>query len=373
MRERLEGKGASRDRIVVIPNWIDTTDLLPRPRDNQWAREHGLIDSFVVMHSGNIGHAQDLDTLIRSATFLRDVTDLRIVLIGGGARRDELKQLARVLEIDHLLFMGYQARELLADSLSAADVHVVGLARGLSGYVVPSRLYGILAVGRPVIAAAEADSETAKVVDEVGCGVVVPPGRPELLARAIRRAHDGELDLEEMGRRGREYVASVGDRSVAVERYRDVLRELVNGERARDVAADRGDRRGRGRGRAGRRARRRVGALASLGPRERRHRERPRGGRSARLALAEGLSAAVALPVPRLHARPRRVRAGALRRPRRPRRRGDRQAFRGARVLVAARGSEPSGRARRPCRGRAPDREDVPRLRGDLRAQPGES
>jgi glycosyltransferase involved in cell wall biosynthesis len=232
MRERLEGKGASRDRIVVIPNWVDTTDLGPRPRDNQWAREHGLTDSFVVMHSGNIGHAQDLDTLIRSATFLRDVPDLRIVLIGGGARRDELKQLARVLETDQLLFMGYQAREVLAESLSSADVHVVGLARGLSGYVVPSRLYGILAVGRPVIAAAEPDSETAKVVAEVGCGVVVPPGRPELLARAIRRAHDGELDLEEMGRRGREYVTSVGDRSVAVERYREVLRELVNGKRA---------------------------------------------------------------------------------------------------------------------------------------------
>ncbi len=82
--------------------------------------------------------------------------------------------------------MGYQPRELLADSLSAADVHVVGLARGLSGYVVPSRLYGVLAVGRPVLAAAEPDSETAQVIEEVGAGVVVPAGRPELLARAIR-------------------------------------------------------------------------------------------------------------------------------------------------------------------------------------------
>jgi glycosyltransferase involved in cell wall biosynthesis len=63
MRERLEGKGAEHERIVVIPNWVDTSDLEPRPRDNAWAREHGLADKFVVMHSGNIGHAQDLDTL----------------------------------------------------------------------------------------------------------------------------------------------------------------------------------------------------------------------------------------------------------------------------------------------------------------------
>jgi glycosyltransferase involved in cell wall biosynthesis len=232
MRERLVEKGADRERIVVIPNWVDTSDLEPRPRRNAWAEEHGLADAFVVMHSGNIGHAQDLDTLIRAATFLRDLDDLRIVLIGGGARRDELKELTRLLETEHVVFMGYQPREVLADSLSSADVHVVGLARGLSGYVVPSRLYGVLAVGRPVIAAAEADSETAKVVDEVGAGVVVPPGRPELLARAIRRAHDGELDLEAMGERGRAFVTAEANRPVAVSRYRRLLGDLAtNGRR----------------------------------------------------------------------------------------------------------------------------------------------
>jgi len=106
-------------------------------------------------------------------------------------------------------------------------VHVVGLARGLSGYVVPSRLYGILAAGRPVIAAADAESETARIVLQEGCGVVVPPGRPELLARAIRSAYDGELDLEEMGSRGRAYVVREADRSVAFARYRSMLGELA--------------------------------------------------------------------------------------------------------------------------------------------------
>ena len=227
MRERLEEKGANAERTVVIPNWVDTADLEPQPRANAWAREHGLDDKFVVMHSGNIGHAQDLDSLIRAATFLRDLDDLRIVVIGGGARRDELKGLAKVLETDQIVFMGYQPREVLAESLSAADLHVVGLARGLAGYVVPSRLYGVLAVGRPVIAAAEPESETAKVVEEVGCGVVVPPGRPEQLAAAIRRARDGELDLEGMGERGRARVTQEADRHVAVGRYRDLLRSLV--------------------------------------------------------------------------------------------------------------------------------------------------
>ena len=107
-------------------------------------------------------------------------------------------------------------------------MHVIGLAPGLAGYVVPSRLYGVLAVGRPVIAAADPESETAQVVERVGCGIVVPPGRPELLARAIRDAHDGKLDLEEMGARGRAWVELEADRSVAVRRYRDLLLEVAS-------------------------------------------------------------------------------------------------------------------------------------------------
>jgi glycosyltransferase involved in cell wall biosynthesis len=180
------------------------------------------------MHSGNVGHAQDLDSLVRAATFLRDLDDLLIVIAGFGARHAEMVTLARRLEVEETVrFLPYQRREKLPLSLSSADVHVVGLAKGLAGYVVPSRLYGILSAGRPVIAAADDDSETARLVSEVGCGVVIPPGRPELLARTIRQAYEGAYDLEEMGRKGREYVEREADRSVAMARYRAVVAELL--------------------------------------------------------------------------------------------------------------------------------------------------
>ncbi len=227
MRSRLEMKGAPPDRVRVIPNWVDTQRLVPRDKANAWARKKGLQEKFVVMHSGNVGHAQDLDSLVRAATFLRDLDDLAIFVIGTGARHAELVELAELLEADQVTFLYYQSRGVLPQSLSAADVHVVGLAPGLAGYVVPSRLYGILAVARPVIVAADRDSETAQVVERIGCGIVVPPGRPELLARAIRDAHDGKYDLAAMGARGREWVEREADRSVAVRRYRDLLLELA--------------------------------------------------------------------------------------------------------------------------------------------------
>jgi colanic acid biosynthesis glycosyl transferase WcaI len=227
MRRRLEAKGAKPERLRVIPNWVDTSRLAPLERANSWARNNDLDSRFVVMHSGNVGHAQDLDSLVRAATFLRDLDDVRIMIIGTGARHAELKALAERLEVDQVRFLYYQPRHVLAQSLSSADIHVVGLAPGLAGYVVPSRLYGILAVSRPVIAAADPESETAQVVERIGCGIVVPPGRPELLARAIRDAHDGKYDLKAMGERGREWVEREADRSVAVGRYRDLLRELA--------------------------------------------------------------------------------------------------------------------------------------------------
>lgn len=227
MRERLGAKGAPEERIRVIPNWVDTRAITPSPRENAWAREHGLDGTFVVMHSGNVGHAQNLDALVRSATFLRDLDDLVIAIIGYGARQMELLRLTRILEVENVQFLPYQPREVLSLSLSAANVHVVGLAKGLSGYVVPSRLYGILSAGRPVIVAAEPTSETAQLVARVGCGVVVPPARPELLAAVIRAARDGAYDLDAMGARGREYVVADADRLVAHARYRDLLQELV--------------------------------------------------------------------------------------------------------------------------------------------------
>jgi colanic acid biosynthesis glycosyl transferase WcaI len=224
MRTRLEAKGANKERIHVIPNWVDTSALVPTARNNAWSLEHDFDGRFVVMHSGNVGHAQDLDSLIRAATLLRDLDDLAVAIVGGGARYDELVGIARSIAADSVTFLPYQPRELLSQSLSAADVHVVGLARGLAGYVVPSRLYGILAVARPVIVAADAESETAQIIERAGCGIVVPPGRPELLADVIRATHEGAYDLEAMGAAGRAYVVANGDRAIAVGGYRALLR-----------------------------------------------------------------------------------------------------------------------------------------------------
>ena len=233
MRERLEAKGAPPERVRVIENWIDTGRITPQPRINSWSRGHGLDAGFLVMHSGNVGHAQDVATLVRAATFLRDLEDVRIVVIGAGAMHASVIALAERLETTNVTFLPYQPRSVLSESLSGADLHYLGLMRGLSGFVVPSRAYGVLAAGRPLLLSADEECETVRIVRTAGCGVVVPPGRPELVAGAIRDAYEGRFDLEEMGRLGRAYVEREADSDVAIARYREVLAELVSSSSAR--------------------------------------------------------------------------------------------------------------------------------------------
>jgi colanic acid biosynthesis glycosyl transferase WcaI len=214
MRRRLEARGV--EGVTVIPDWVDTDTLRPVGRD--------VGGRFVVMHSGNVGHTQDLDTLIAAA---REVPDVDVVIVGNGSRRAELERLAS--HLPNVSFRPYVPRERLSESLGSATLHFVGLARGLSGYVIPSRLYGVLAAGRPVLVAAEGDSEPAQLVTQAGCGVVVPPGRPAEVAAAIRSARDGEYDLRSMGERGRRFVVEFADRSKALERYRELFAGVLRG------------------------------------------------------------------------------------------------------------------------------------------------
>ena len=223
MQRRLEAKRVPRERLVVIPNWADGEIGEPAPRRNEWATAHALADRFVVMHSGNLGYAQDLDTLLRAAALLGDV---RVAIVGQGAREADLRRLAGELGVD-AVFVPYQPADVLTNALGSADVHAVGLVRGLAGLVVPSRLYGVLAAGRPVIVHAEDESEAAMTVREAGCGAVVPPGDPERLAGAIAELR--AADLEGLGRRAREWALAHARREQGVAAYRALLAEVRSG------------------------------------------------------------------------------------------------------------------------------------------------
>ena len=227
MRDRLvERRGADPARTFVIHNWADCAALCPRPRDNAFARAHGLAGAFVVMHSGNVGLSQDLDTLIQAATLLRGEPRIRFAIMGGGARREELQSRVAGLGLDNVRFLPRQPKEALADAFGSADAFVVSLKRGLAGSIVPSKLYGVLAAGRPYIAAVEPASEVASITTKHDCGLLTPPGDAQALAGRVRELFGDPALARHLGDNARR-AAFAFDRPGQVEAYARLLRELA--------------------------------------------------------------------------------------------------------------------------------------------------
>ena len=227
MKRRLvDGKGADPSKIVVIHNWADCEALRPGTKPNAFSRAHGLDGRFVVMHAGNIGLSQNLEMVLEAADALRDRDDIRFVFVGDGARRASLDSQARARGLTNVLFLPYQPREAMADSYATADVFLVSLKPGLAGFIVPSKLYSILAAGRPCIVAVERDSEAVQITERYGCGLVVPPGDGIALASRILDLHRDRALAAQLGDRAR-HAGLTFDRKRQVAVYADLFRSVA--------------------------------------------------------------------------------------------------------------------------------------------------
>jgi glycosyltransferase involved in cell wall biosynthesis len=226
MRRRLiEDKGAPPDRMTIIPDWADTSAISPGPKDNAFGRAHGLVEKFVVMHSGNLGLSQSLETIIEAASLLKDQADIEFVFQGDGVSKESLQTLARARGLANVRFFPFAPKASLGESFAAADVFIVSLQRGLAGYIVPSKLYGILAAGRPYIAAVEDTCEVAALTRAHDCGLVVDPGDARQLADAVMRLYRDRALTSRCGQQARRVGLSF-DRRLQVARYMGVFRAL---------------------------------------------------------------------------------------------------------------------------------------------------
>jgi colanic acid biosynthesis glycosyl transferase WcaI len=225
-RRLVAGKNANPAKITVIHNWSDAEAIVPGPKDNPFSRQHGLADKFVVMHSGNVGMSQDVDALLDVAERVKDLPDIVIAIVGEGSRKKHLQEDALRRGLTNVRFFPYQPKSGLIDSFAAADMFIVSLKRGLAGYIVPSKLYGILVAGRPFVAAIEADSEAAQIAREHDCGIVVEPGDRDGIANAIRVLHVNTDRRQQMAANSRA-AGLIYDRPRAVEAYRDVFESVV--------------------------------------------------------------------------------------------------------------------------------------------------
>lgn len=234
LRDNVAAKLGDRrpERVHVIPNFVDTERIRPAPADNAYREEFGLTGRTVVLYAGNVGLSQSLDLVLEAARRFRDRgrDDVVFVINGGGSSRGEL--MASASGLDNLRFVDMQPRERLPEVLAAGDLHLVPLKTGLARSSVPSKLYSILAAGRPVLASVDDGTEVATTIDRAGAGLSVPPEDADAFVTALDDLLGDPDRLVAMGASGRSFVEGwVSPAAVAASYER--LFEQVRAERLR--------------------------------------------------------------------------------------------------------------------------------------------
>ena len=224
MRERLQALGIPAERITVIENWADGDAI--RPMEASESKLRATLPAgteFVVQYSGNLGRAHEYQTILGAAQILATEPGWLFLMVGGGANMVRLQAEARQLALPNMRFLPYRPREELADSLAAADVHLSCLLPEMEGLIVPSKFYGILAAGRPVIVIGDREGEQARQVSAEACGRVVGTGDIAALAAELRSMRSDREWTFAAGRRSRKLYERQYSKPTAIQNWIRVL------------------------------------------------------------------------------------------------------------------------------------------------------
>lgn len=231
MRDRIAdsaGDSFDREKVEIIHNWEDEEFIKPVAKEeNPFSEEHGLVDQFTLVYSGNIGANHDLETVVRAAERCRD-ENVKFLIIGEGDKKSDIVDLAASFDLDEetVTFLPYQDLEVLPYSLTSGDVSIVTVSEGMEGVCVSSKLYTSLATGQPTLVISNPRDDEAKIVEAHGAGTQVTQGDVDALVDAIEEWRTNEELVERQGKNAREAFVShfTKDRSVD-----DYYRMLSNG------------------------------------------------------------------------------------------------------------------------------------------------
>lgn len=212
--------------ITTIPNWAELEAVEPAPRsENQLLRELGLLDKFVFLYAGNMGHPNDLESIVECAQRLaaQGSDEIHFIFLGAGVKRKWLEDRVRTAELANITILDPRPRSEQKLFLNACDVALVSLVSRMWGVSMPSRTYNILAAGKPMLAITEPGSELALVAAEDDVGWIVPPGDADALLAKVSEIAENRTVLSEMGNRARATALTRYSESAALEKYKEIF------------------------------------------------------------------------------------------------------------------------------------------------------
>jgi colanic acid biosynthesis glycosyl transferase WcaI len=223
--------GEDSNHVRVVTYWADIHHIVPAPRKGNALLERlGIAGKFVIQYSGTMGRTHDLESLITSAQMLQSHEHIHFLFIGFGAKEVWLRKVVQDQALKNVTVLPLQPRSDIPVSLNACDIAVVSFVSGMSGVSVPSRMYNILAAGKPILVAADGNSELAQVVFEERVGWVVKPEAPEAITQAILDASSRPESVAEMSRRARLVVEEKYSLPVIIQKYKAVIDDLSANE-----------------------------------------------------------------------------------------------------------------------------------------------
>ena len=220
--------GVPESKIRLIYDWVDTTLIVPLPRESNFSTEYGLNDRFVILYAGNIGLSQGLEHILTSAQFLSDQTDILFLFVGDGAGKDSLQIDASKRQLLNVQFIPFQPRERLPEVLACGDVSLVILRQGISTASLPSKTYSIMASGRPILASVDEESELFRLIKHAEAGLCIPPENPEKLVDAIRTLKQDKVLCKRLGDNGRNWVEQNHSPHYATDEYERLIFEAIS-------------------------------------------------------------------------------------------------------------------------------------------------
>jgi colanic acid biosynthesis glycosyl transferase WcaI len=211
---------AASGRVIVIPNWSDSSRIRPASEKGDSVRRlMGLEDKFVVQHLGNMGRTHGIESMAEAAEILRQYANIHFMVVGSGFQRDRLLKRVADTGLTNVSVVPPCSDEDLESYLNACDVALISFRSGMAGVSVPSRMYNVMAAGKPILAVADVESEIAQVVSEEAIGVVVRPGDSRALAAAIMAAADNPSQLTNYGSRARKVAEGKYSSDAVLSRY----------------------------------------------------------------------------------------------------------------------------------------------------------
>lgn len=227
MKKVFESRNVPPARIRTIPNWsVSKRGKDSRGQSNPLRKRLGLKDQFVIQYSGNMGIVHDMEPIIQAMVGTASDDSLHWLIIGDGKRRGELETAVSAKKLGNVTFLPYQPIEELWTTLQAADASIISLRPQLEGLVVPSKVYGSMEAGIPIIFIGDQQGEVGQTLSQHGCGLSVRDGHE--LIRAIRALHNNPDYCHRMGLSGRRAYDEHFGRTRAIEQFDSLISELCS-------------------------------------------------------------------------------------------------------------------------------------------------